>query len=269
MSGDMHRLRLENLTHSFSGKRVLNGISFQVGEGEVIALLGSSGSGKSTLLRCINLLETPEQGALSVDDLTLTFPLSPILESRYTQITRQLRQKIGMVFQQFHLWPHMTVLANLTEAPVRVLKRDLPSVTEEAQALLAQLGLSDKGQRFPLQLSGGQQQRVAIARALMMKPEFMLWDEPNSGLDPERSRALAELIRSWSSKGITQIVATHDIAFAQEMADKILFLDHGELLEQTSVINQQIRPQHPRFQAFLMAPQTSSSSHPTQESPAS
>lgn len=255
--GYMHRLRLSHLTHSFSKKRVLHDISFQVGEGEVIALLGSSGSGKSTLLRCINLLETPDQGTLSVDEDTLSFPLSAADERRFPTVARKLRQKIGMVFQQFHLWPHMTVLANLTEAPIRVQRRNSTDVIDEARSLLAQFGLGDHESRYPRQLSGGQQQRVAIARALMMKPEFILWDEPNSGLDPERSRALAELIRAWSAKGITQIVATHDIVFTQDMADKVFFLEQGQLLEQAPVINQQIQPKHARFQAFLLSPSTS------------
>lgn len=255
----MHRLSLNHLSHSFSGKRVLNDISFQVGEGEVVALLGSSGSGKSTLLRCINLLETPEAGVLKIDEDTLEFPLSPLQQRTYLKAVHQLRQKVGMVFQQFHLWPHMTVLDNLTEAPIRVFRQDPQTAKTEAQALLSDFGLEDKAQRYPSQLSGGQQQRVAIARALMMKPEFMLWDEPNSGLDPERSRGLALLIRKLSAQGISQIVATHDIVFTQEMADTVFFLEQGQLLEKTCVQNQQILAQNPRFQAFLMSPQTSPS----------
>ena len=165
-----------------------------------------------------------------------------------------------MVFQQFHLWPHLSVLQNLTEAPTRVLKQDPAAAKAAAIAILTTLGLAEKANRYPPQLSGGQQQRVAIARTLIMQPEFILFDEPNSGLDPEKSRAIAGIIRSLSTKGITQLVSTHDIPFALDIADEVIFLDNGQIVETVPVINKQIAPKQPRFQAFLSLPPAQQSS---------
>src|SRR5690606_34126340 len=167
------------------GKPVLKGISLSVAIGKTIVLLGSSGSGKSTLLRCINLLELPDSGTLQVDEETVHFPLTHQDKLRYAQAVKNIRKKVGMVFQQFHLWPHLNVLQNLSKAPIHVLKQTPAHVHAAAIDILTTLGIADKARLYPEQLSGGQQQRVAIARTLMMQPEFILFDEPNSGLDPE------------------------------------------------------------------------------------
>jgi polar amino acid transport system ATP-binding protein len=167
---------------------------------------------------------------------------------------KSIRKKVGMVFQQFHLWPHLTVLQNLTEAPIHILKQSPENVKATAIEILTTLGIAEKAKHYPAQLSGGQQQRVAIARTFMMQPEFILFDEPNSGLDPEKSRAIAGIIRTLSTQGITQIISTHDIPFALEVADEILFLDNGQIIETAPVVNKHIFPQHPRFQAFLSLP---------------
>lgn len=250
----MHKLALNQLRKSFSNKPVLKGVSLSVAIGKTMVLLGSSGSGKSTLLRCINLLEVPDSGILQVDEETLSFPLAQEDKARYPIAVKNIRKKVGMVFQQFHLWPHLTVLQNLTEAPIHVLKQTSQSVNAAAIEILTTLGIVDKAKHYPAQLSGGQQQRVAIARTLMMQPEFILFDEPNSGLDPEKSRAIANIIRNLSAQGITQIISTHDIPFALEVADEVLFLDEGHIIEVASVVNKHIFPQHPRFQAFLSLP---------------
>ncbi|MEY3182895.1 MAG: Octopine permease ATP-binding protein [Pseudomonadota bacterium] len=252
----MHKLAVNQLYKSFSGKPVLRGISLSVEIGKTMVLLGSSGSGKSTLLRCINLLETPDSGTLQVDKTSLHFPKTQENKSHYATAIKEIRKKVGMVFQQFHLWPHLTVLENVTQAPIHVLKQSPTKATVAATEVLTTLGIADKAQHYPAQLSGGQQQRVAIARTLMMEPEFILFDEPNSGLDPEKSRAIAGIIRSLANKGITQIISTHDIPFALEVADAILFLEEGQILEVATVVNKHIFPQHPRFQAFLSLPPT-------------
>lgn len=250
----MHKLALNQLHKSFSGKPVLRGVSLSIPIGKTIVLLGSSGSGKSTLLRCINQLEIPDSGTLQVDEEILAFPLAHENKTHYSAAVRNIRKKVGMVFQQFHLWPHLTVLQNLTEAPIHVLKQAPQSVNAAAIEILTTLGIAEKAKHYPAQLSGGQQQRVAIARTLMMRPEFILFDEPNSGLDPEKSRAIAAIIRTLSTQGITQIISTHDIPFALEVADEILFLDEGQIIEAAPVTNKHIFPQHPRFQAFLSLP---------------
>lgn len=261
----MHKLIVQNLCKSFANKQVLQDVSFRIETGQVIALLGSSGSGKSTLLRCINLLETPDAGSLQVDEDTLNFPMQSANKRHYQTIMHSLRKKVGMVFQQFHLWPHMTILDNLTAAPIHVLKREKSLVKKEALHTLTMLGVAEKAHNYPAQLSGGQQQRVAIARALVMNPEFILFDEPNSGLDPERSRAISFIIRALSAQGITQIVTTHDITFAQDVADAVLFLENGRILESVPVVNKQIMPKHPRFQEFLSLPPAPASSNPNAE----
>jgi ABC-type polar amino acid transport system ATPase subunit len=250
----MHKLAVNQLYKSFSGKPVLKGISLSVAIGKTIVLLGSSGSGKSTLLRCINLLEVPDSGTLQVDEEMLHFPLKQEDKARYSTAVKNIRKKVGMVFQQFHLWPHLNVLKNLTEAPIHVLKQTPENVHAAAIDILTTLGIADKAKLYPEQLSGGQQQRVAIARTLMMQPEFILFDEPNSGLDPEKSRAIANIIRHLSTQGITQVISTHDIPFALEVADEVLFLDEGQIIEVAPVINKHIFPQHPRFQNFLSLP---------------
>jgi ABC-type polar amino acid transport system ATPase subunit len=250
----MHKLAVNQLHKSFSGKPVLQGVSFSVAIGKTMVLLGSSGSGKSTLLRCINLLETPDFGILQVNEEILDFPLTHEDKARYPAAVKSIRKKVGMVFQQFHLWPHLTVLQNLTEAPIHILKQSPENVKATAIEILTTLGIAEKAKHYPAQLSGGQQQRVAIARTFMMQPEFILFDEPNSGLDPEKSRAIAGIIRTLSTQGITQIISTHDIPFALEVADEILFLDNGQIIETAPVVNKHIFPQHPRFQAFLSLP---------------
>lgn len=215
-------IRIENLRKIFHKLDVLKGISEHVDEGEVIAVIGPSGSGKSTLLRCLNLLEAPSAGKIFVDEEELTRPACDI---------RKMRQKIGMVFQHFHLFPHMTVLENLTYAPLKVLKLSSEQAKERAFDLLKRVGLLDKADVYPSKLSGGQKQRVAIARALAMEPTVMLFDEPTSALDPEMVKEVLDVIKDLARQKMTMVIVTHEMGFAREVADRIWFLDEGEMVE--------------------------------------
>ncbi|MBY0379037.1 MAG: amino acid ABC transporter ATP-binding protein [Burkholderiales bacterium] len=243
------KLKIDNLKKSFGSAEILKGVSLEVGAGDVVALIGSSGSGKSTLLRCINLLEQANSGTLYLDDFEVTFEKKASIQN--SKIEYVIRKKVGMVFQQFHLWPHLTVLQNLIKAPLCVLKRNKSEVIEEAKQLLNKVGLLDKQDRYPAQLSGGQQQRVAIARTLMMSPEIILFDEPTSALDPVMTKEVLKIINKLADEGMTMIIATHEIGFAREVASYAVFLDHGEIVEQGMAKDILGKPKTKRLQSFL------------------
>ncbi|SEQ52520.1 amino acid ABC transporter ATP-binding protein [Piscibacillus halophilus] len=216
-------IKVESLYKSFGDLEVLQNIDTTIEKGEVVAVIGPSGSGKSTLLRCLNLLETPTDGHIWVDGEDLTVPTTNILK---------VRQKIGMVFQHFHLFPHMKVIDNLTYAPMTVKELSKQEAEQQAKLLLSKVGLSDKEQAYPNSLSGGQKQRVAIARALAMEPELMLFDEPTSALDPEMVKEVLDVIKSLANTGMTMVVVTHEMGFAREVADRIIFMDYGKIVEE-------------------------------------
>ncbi len=230
------------LHKSFRDNQVLKGIDMTVEPGEVVCLIGASGSGKSTLLRCVNRLEDPDDGTITVGAFDATDPDVDL---------DAMRREIGMVFQQFNLFPHLTVLENCTITPRRVLKQSKPDADAEAMRQLARVGLGDLSGRKPSQLSGGQQQRVAIARALTMKPRLMLFDEPTSALDPETVGDVLAIMRDLAEAGMTMIVVTHEMGFAREVADRVVFMDQGVVVEQGPAAEVIGSPQQPRTQDFL------------------
>jgi polar amino acid transport system ATP-binding protein len=235
-------LRVEGLHKSFGRLEVLRGIDLEVAEHEVVCLIGASGSGKSTLLRCINLLEPIDAGRIVVEDEEITDPRVDI---------DRVRRRIGIVFQAFNLFPHMSVLGNITLAPTRVLKRPRPEAEDEATALLDRFGLADKRDDYPDRLSGGQQQRVAIIRALAMQPDLLLLDEVTSALDPELVAEVLEIIRELAGQGMTMVIATHEMSFAREIADRVCFLDAGVILEEGPPERIFGAPEQPRTRQFL------------------
>ncbi|KYP83926.1 arginine ABC transporter ATP-binding protein [bacteria symbiont BFo1 of Frankliniella occidentalis] len=245
-------VRARNVQKSYGDNQVLKGIDLDVLPGEVVVILGPSGSGKSTFLRCINHLEELNAGSIMIGEQQVGFELKKGLLHRLSpkRIARQ-RQEIGMVFQQFNLYPHMTVLQNIIEAPVGVHKRPRAEAMSEARELLATVGLSDKADAWPRHLSGGQQQRVAIARALAIKPKLILFDEPTSALDPELVGEVLATMRTLADGGLTMVVVTHEIGFAREAADRVVFMDGGHVVEQGPPEAVLVNPQHPRTQAFL------------------
>ncbi len=245
----MAKISVKHLQKRYGSHAVLDDVSFVAQSGEIVALLGGSGAGKSTLLRCLNLLEKPSGGVIEIGAVQLNFS-DPHWKMNEEQ-QRALRAKVGMVFQQFNLWPHRTVLGNLIEAPMQVLKKTKEAAIQEAQALLAQVGLTHKQDSYPSQLSGGQQQRVAIARALMMHPAVMLFDEPTSALDPKTVMELLTLIKSLAAKGMTMIIATHEMSFARRAAHQIIFLDQGRIVEQGTATELFSRPQTTAFAQFI------------------
>jgi ABC-type polar amino acid transport system ATPase subunit len=222
-------IRVEGLSKSFGALEVLRDLDLEVARGEVVCVIGPSGSGKSTLLRCLALLEPPTRGRIYMEG-ALIAAAGPdrALERRM----RRQRPEIGMVFQQFNLWPHRTVLGNLIEAPMLVKGRSRPGAVEAAEGLLAKVGLSDKRNEYPARLSGGQQQRVAIARALAMAPKVMLFDEVTSALDPELVQEVLQVMRGLAEDGMTMIVVTHEMGFAGDVADRVVFMDQGTVVEQ-------------------------------------
>ncbi|MFJ5115474.1 amino acid ABC transporter ATP-binding protein [Streptomyces sp. NPDC088551] len=236
----------------FGPLEVLRGIDLEVRAGEVVVLLGPSGSGKSTFLRCINHLEQIDAGSIHVGGRLIGYRRSGsrVHHLRPREVTRQ-RRDIGMVFQHFNLFPHLTVLGNVMEAPVGVLRTPKAEARETALALLARVGLSDKASAYPRQLSGGQQQRVAIARALAMRPELMLFDEPTSALDPELVGEVLATMRDLARDGLTMLVVTHEIGFAREVADRVVFMDGGRVLESGTPREVLDHPSHERTRAFL------------------
>ena len=237
-------IRVEHVVKEFDGGAVkaLNDCNLSINRGEVVAIIGPSGSGKSTLLRCLNLLEAPTSGSVWFDGVDITDK----------KIDLDLhRRKMGMVFQHFNLFPNMTVLKNLTLAPVHLKLLSKAEADEKARAMLARIGLPDKADTFPAMLSGGQKQRIAIVRALMMQPEVMLFDEPTSALDPEMVGEVLDLMRSLAEDGMTMAVVTHEMGFAREVASRVIFMDGGAILEENAPNELFDHPQNPRTQAFL------------------
>ena len=216
----------------FDGLGVLRGIDLNVEKGEVVALIGPSGSGKSTLLRCLNQLETVDSGTIVLDGLTLCRTLGGKLTYADPANLRLITLKMGMVFQSYNLFPHMSVMQNLTDAPMRVKRISRAQATERARELLAKVGLSDKADQYPYQLSGGQQQRVAIARALCMDPEILCFDEPTSALDPELTQEVLGVMRELASERMTMLVVTHEMSFARDVADRVVFMEGGLIVEE-------------------------------------
>ncbi|MGP4672798.1 amino acid ABC transporter ATP-binding protein [Agrobacterium salinitolerans] len=245
-------VQARNVHKSFDHLEVLKGIDLDVMPGEVVVILGPSGSGKSTFLRCINHLETIQKGSIAVDGEQIGYRVkNDRLEKLSSNSIARQRRKIGMVFQQFNLYPHMTVLQNIIEAPVGVHGESRKNATQNAMRLLERVGLSEKASSYPRQLSGGQQQRVAIARALAIKPKLMLFDEPTSALDPELVGEVLATMRDLASQGLTMIVVTHEIGFAKEAADRVIFMDGGNIVEMGKPEDVIGNPRHPRTQAFL------------------
>ena len=249
---EMPRVRAVNVMKSFHGNDVLKGIDMDVHRGEVVCLLGPSGSGKTTFLRCINQLETIDGGRIWVDGELMGYEdrAGTLYRLNNKRIAAQ-RRDIGMCFQRFNLFPHKTVLENVMEAPIQVKGEDKATVEKRALELLAKVGLADKPSAYPGQLSGGQQQRVAIARALCMQPKLMLFDEPTSALDPELVGEVLTTMRELAQTGMTMIVVTHEMAFARDVADRVVFMDGGVVVEQGHPRDVISNPQHPRTQSFL------------------
>ncbi|MFI6336392.1 amino acid ABC transporter ATP-binding protein [Streptomyces sp. NPDC050535] len=243
---------IKSVHKSFGSLEVLKGVDLEVRTGEVTVILGPSGSGKSTLLRTINHLEKVDQGWISVDGTLVGYRRSgdKLYELREREILRQ-RTQIGFVFQNFNLFPHLTVLDNIVEAPVSALKRPRRDAVQAARKLLDRVGLSDKADAYPKQLSGGQQQRVAIARALALEPKLLLFDEPTSALDPELVGEVLDVIKDLAHQGTTMIVVTHEIGFAREVADTVVFMDDGRVVEQGAPGDVLDKPRHERTRAFL------------------
>ncbi|MEU7842845.1 amino acid ABC transporter ATP-binding protein [Micromonospora sp. NPDC049114] len=235
-------VEIRDLHKSFGSLEVLKGIDFEVGQGEVVCVIGPSGSGKSTLLRCVDLLEEPTAGTIWVNGVEMTDPDVEI---------DAVRRGIGMVFQSFNLFPHLTVLNNLTIAQRRVLRRGRAEAERIARANLERVGLTDKADAFPAQLSGGQQQRAAIARSLSMEPKLMLFDEPTSALDPELVGDVLTVMRGLAEDGMTMMVVTHEMAFARDVADRVVFMDGGVVVEQGPPQEVLGAPKHERTRAFL------------------
>ncbi|HWL12651.1 MAG TPA: amino acid ABC transporter ATP-binding protein [Ureibacillus sp.] len=235
-------IHIENLHKSFDQLEVLKGIDLQIYKGEVVALIGASGSGKSTLLRCINRLETVTSGNVIVDNIKLDNSIKNI---------SKVRQEVGMVFQQFNLFPHMTVLENVTVSPIQVLNKSKAEAEIEAIKLLEKVGMKDKKDVYPKKLSGGQQQRVAIARVLAMNPKIMLFDEPTSALDPELVGEVLQVMKQLAFEGMTMVVVTHEMGFAKEVADRVIFMADGVIEEQGDPKEVLVHPKSERLISFL------------------
>ena len=237
-------IQVENLQKYYKGGEIkaLDGVNADIRRGKVVVVIGPSGSGKSTFLRCLNLLEIPTGGTIRLDGTDITDPKNDI---------NLYRQKMGMVFQHFNLFPHMSILKNMTLAPMKLLHRSQAEAEKKAMELLARVGLADRANSYPSQLSGGQKQRVAIVRALMMEPEVMLFDEPTSALDPEMVGEVLEVMRDLAKDGMTMVVVTHEMGFAKEVANHVMFMADGKLLEEGSPEEIFSHPRNPRLQDFL------------------
>lgn len=245
-------LKVENLYKSFDGNGILSGVSFEVKKGEVIAVIGPSGSGKSTLLRCLTLLERIDSGRVQVGgDIMVHTGADRKVNYASEEELRKIRLRMGMVFQSFNLFPHFSVLRNITEAPVHVAKVPVGTAQVEALELLDKIGLTEKADAYPCQLSGGQSQRVAIARALAMKPDMLFFDEPTSALDPQLTGEVLKVMRTLAAEHMTMIVVTHEMSFARDVADKVIFMDQGRILEEGTPEEVFNNPSNQRTQEFL------------------
>lgn len=243
----MNILEISHLTKSFGDNEVLKDISLTVGQGEVVSVIGPSGSGKSTLLRCATMLETADGGTVCYEGMIMTE--NGVYAPKAT--LKQIRKKYGLVFQNFNLFPHFSILKNITEAPICVLKTDKKQAEKEGRELLEKMGLADKADAYPCQLSGGQQQRASIARALAMHPDVLFFDEPTSALDPELTGEILKVIRQLAEEKMTMVIVTHEMIFAREVSDKVVFMDGGYIIEQgdaKKIIN---HPETERLKAFL------------------
>ncbi|MDD3895135.1 MAG: amino acid ABC transporter ATP-binding protein [Syntrophomonadaceae bacterium] len=248
----MSILSLKDIHKKFDKLVVLNGIDLEVEKGEVIAIIGPSGSGKSTLLRCIIRLEAIDQGSIFIDGRPLVVKEAGSKQQHSSEReARSLRRKMGMVFQGFNLFPHLSVVENIIEAPLTVNRAAKNETVKQAEHLLDKVGLMEKRDNYPCELSGGQQQRVAIARALAMNPEIMLFDEPTSALDPELTGEVLKVMRDLVEENMTMLVVTHEMGFAREVADRVIFMDNGEIIEQGNPEQVFKNPSHPRTQSFL------------------
>ena len=235
-------LKIENLTKEYEGQNILDGIHLEVKKGDVLVVVGPSGCGKSTLLRCINALEPIQGGTIKLQGMDIR---------KGSKNITTLRQKIGMVFQSYELFPHLTVIDNITLAPVKVQKRDKAEVRKEAMELLARVGLADKAKSYPRQLSGGQKQRVAIVRALCMHPEILLFDEVTAALDPEMVREVLDVMLDLAKQGKTMLIVTHEMQFAKAVADKVIFIDQGKIVEEAAPEEFFEHPKTERAKQFL------------------
>ena len=235
-------IKVKNLHKKFGDLTVLDGIDEHIAPGEVVVVIGPSGSGKSTFLRCLNLLETATDGEIYVDDQQINAPKVNVNE---------VRQKMGMVFQQFNLFPHLTIMDNITLAPVLLKKMTKPEAVKRGQELLERVNLAEKASAYPAQLSGGQKQRVAIARALAMNPEIMLFDEPTSALDPEMVGEVLDVMKDLATSGMTMVIVTHEMGFAREVASRVLFIDQGKVMESGTPEEVFNRPKNERTKLFL------------------
>ena len=235
-------ITVKNLHKSFGDVHVLAGIDEHIEQGEVVVIIGPSGSGKSTFLRCLNLLEQPTEGDIYIDDELITSSGADV---------NKIRQKMGMVFQQFNLFPHLTIMENITLAPVKLKRMTKQEAIKKGEELLERVGLSEKANSYPAQLSGGQKQRVAIARALAMQPEIMLFDEPTSALDPEMVGEVLDVMKDLADSGMTMVVVTHEMGFAREVGTRLLFMDQGIIMEQGAPEDVFSNPKNERTQSFL------------------
>lgn len=235
-------IRVEGVTKKFGKTKALDNVSQQISSGEVVVVIGPSGSGKSTFLRCLNLLEEPTEGHIYFEGSDITNPSVNI---------NKLRQKMGMVFQQFNLFPHMTIMKNLTLAPMKLLGKSKAEAEEKALELLDRVGLKDRAEAYPTQLSGGQKQRIAIVRALCMEPDVMLFDEPTSALDPEMVGEVLEVMRSLAKENMTMVVVTHEMGFAREVASRVIFMESGHIIEENTPDEFFDNPKSDRLKEFL------------------
>ena len=235
-------IKVNNLHKSFNDNEVLKGVNEHIDDGEVVVVIGPSGSGKSTFLRCLNLLETPDDGEIWVNEQQINAPNVNV---------NKVRQKMGMVFQHFNLFPHLTVMENITLAPVKLKKMTKLEAIEKGKELLKIVGLEEKADSYPAQLSGGQKQRIAIARSLAMEPEIMLFDEPTSALDPEMVGEVLDVMKNLAREGMTMVVVTHEMGFAKEVATRVIFMDEGKIIEENNPKDFFENPQNPRLKDFL------------------
>ncbi|WP_139492435.1 amino acid ABC transporter ATP-binding protein [Brevibacillus dissolubilis] len=239
-------IKVNHLMKNFGDLQVLKDINLEIGKGQVVVIIGPSGSGKTTLLRCLNLLEVPTKGSVQIGDLNLDFS-GPVSKKQMPQ----LRKRTGMVFQSYNLFPHMTAIQNVMEGPVTVKGEDKQKAYQKAKQLLTKVGLADKLDFYPFQLSGGQQQRVGIARAMAMDPDVLLFDEPTSALDPELVGEVLKVMKELAVEGMTMVVVTHEMNFAREVADEVIFMDQGVIVERNTPDELFTNPQHDRTRQFL------------------